>query len=92
MDVTDFAIGIVLIFIIAWVSIIALNQDVVRSDIADLYVLTAIGRPLISEEDACPQQAGFELVKPDKTEMQPYHVIAGINDFNQTYFCFYKEA
>ncbi len=92
MDATDFAIGIALVGIIVWVSIIALNLNVASAEIADLYVLTALNKPLISVEEACPIQGGFELVEPKGFDAAPYYILSGRNDFNQTYFCFYRKT
>ena len=91
MDATDIAIGVVVMGLLAWVSIIALNQNGERASIAGLYALSQINRPLISPQEICPQESGFELVEPERIEMQPYYISAGSTDFNQTYFCFYKK-
>ncbi len=91
MDATDFAIGIVLIAALAWISIIALGQSVANVSIADLYVISELNKPLISLSDVCPAQSGFELVQPKRIEMEPYYILAGKTDFNQTYFCFYRK-
>lgn len=91
MDATDIVIGIVLIAVLAWVSIIALNQNANQTAIADLYARTALNRTLISHPDVCPEQIGFELVGPDSISREQYFVSSGYTDFNQSYFCFYKE-
>ena len=90
MDATDFAIGIALIAILVWVSIIALNQNASNTAIADLYARTALNKPLISHPDVCPPEPGFELREPG-SQMEQYHTRSGYTDFNQSYFCFYKK-
>ena len=92
MDATDFAIGIVLIAILAWVSIIGLNQNATRVSIVDLYARTELNKSLISPDDVCPREQGFELTAPNSVGMQPYHISVGKTDLNQTYFCFYKKV
>ena len=92
MDATDFVLGIILIAILAWISLIALNQIVMQNSITDAYLQAVLNKPLISLEDVCPEQSGFELVKPNSLEIEPFHVLVGVNDFNQTWFCFYKSV
>ncbi len=91
MDATDFAIGIAIMGILVWISLIVLNMGSVGIAISDLYVIAELNKPLISLEEVCPSETGFELVEPRGLEIEPYHVLAGVNDFNQTYFCFYRK-
>jgi hypothetical protein len=91
MDATDIAIGIVLIGLLAWASMIALNQSSIRAEVAGLYVLSKINRTLVSPQGLCKSASNFELVFPSELEMQPYYVTAGVTDLNQTYFCFYRQ-
>jgi len=91
MDATNIAIGMVLVGALVWVSIIALNLGATRSSVLDLYARTELNKTLISPEDLCSQEQGFELVQPNNLALEPYYVLAGANDFNQTYFCFYEK-
>ena len=91
MDATDIVIGVILIAVLVWVSIIALNQGASNAALTDLYAKTALNKTLISHPDVCPDQLGFELVGPDSISREQYFVSSGYTDFNQSYFCFYKE-
>ncbi|MDP6671092.1 MAG: hypothetical protein QGI60_04735 [archaeon] len=91
MDATDIVIGVILIAALAWVSIIALNQGANNATFADLYTKTALNKTLISHPDVCPEQIGFELVGSDNISREQYFISSGYTDFNQSFFCFYKE-
>jgi|TARA_B100002003_G_C13973599_1_gene471081 hypothetical protein len=91
MDATDIVIGVILMGVLVWVSIIALNQGSSNTALADLYTKTALNKTLISHPDVCPDQLGFELIGPDNISREQYFVSSGYTDFNQSYFCFYKE-
>ena len=92
MDATDFAIGIVLIALLTWVSLISLNQGAAGVSIADLYAISSLSEPLISPEELCPAESGFKLVQPERIDDNPYYVSVGKTEFRQTYFCFYEKV
>jgi len=88
MQVSDVAFGVLLIILLSWTMIIALNQNNIAIAVSSLDIKQ---QTLISPEENCPALSGFSLVPEEAIGANEYTVIPKHSETKQLVLCVYEK-
>ncbi|MDD5162706.1 MAG: hypothetical protein PHD95_00695 [Candidatus ainarchaeum sp.] len=87
MQVTDVFLGIVLLGLLAWTMVIALNQNNMA---VVLNNLSSRQQAIISDTKYCRSMQGLELVKQENLGFNEYTIVPAVSEAKQLVLCVYK--
>jgi hypothetical protein len=92
MQVSDIILGLLIILVLGWTMMIAVEQKGMTVSINALNLKQSAQAVLISPEK-CNPVAGHKLVKANELAGKEYYTTAGFDhDTNRAFFCFYEAA
>ncbi len=92
MQTSDVILGLLIILLVGWTMLIAIEQRGVRVSLNALSVMQA-GQAIRVSPEKCKQVAGHRLVKAAELRQEEYYTTVGFDtDLNQSFFCFYESG
>ncbi|MDD5147984.1 MAG: hypothetical protein PHH08_00795 [Candidatus ainarchaeum sp.] len=88
MQVSDVVFGIILLGLLSWTMIIALNQNNLTAVVNNI---SARQQAVISDGKYCPGMPELALVKQSQLGMKEYSIIPAVSDSNQLVLCVYEK-
>ncbi len=89
MQVSDVAFGLLLLALLVWTMIIALNQNNMAFVLNNL---SARQEAIISDADYCRNMQGFELIKPENLGFKEYIIVPVLSETKQLVLCVYEKT
>ena len=92
MQVSDLILGLLIILVLGWTMMIAVEQRGMAVSVNVLNLKQSAQAVLVSPEK-CGQLSGYQLVKANELSEKEYYTTAGFDrDTNRAFFCFYEET
>ena len=88
MQVSDIAFGLLLIIILSWTMMIALNQSNMAVVINNI---SASQKTIIPDSELCSEIQGFSLMQEEEIGFEEYTIVPIISEARQLVLCVYKK-
>jgi len=90
MQASDIILGLLIIFLVGWTIIIAVQQQAIASDLRALEA-KQVAQGIQMSPEKCPERPGQRLVRGTELEEEQYLTTVGFDsNRSQVYFCFYE--
>ncbi|MBN2067146.1 MAG: hypothetical protein JW744_01620 [Candidatus Diapherotrites archaeon] len=90
MEVSDIILGLLIILLVGWTMMVAIEQRSMKVELNALSVKQRAQGVNVSPE-GCRQLAGYSLVSASQLQEKDYFTTVGFDpDSNQAYLCFYE--